>query len=378
MYLGDGVLYKDGNCELRFETPGYAREIRWNQGHLLNRSGSGGNFLYRTVSPGVYVPATNYVGTGAGQYRNGSGGPNQTLTMPFELAAGANPVFRPYAGFYIALNAPVSGAGGLSKYNDTGTLFLNATNTYSGNTVIRGGYLTLGAAGSISNSAVIDVQTGATFNVSSNTAPFVLQPAQTLKGNGSVLGSVIAAGTLSPGASLGTLTFLNDLTLAGNLLIEVNRGASPNCDQIQVSGLLTNAGGGTVTVTNIGSTALAAGDTFQIFNQPVLNGQALTIVSAEGVVWNNKLGVDGSIVVQSAPAPMPATNLTIQATGPTSFQLGGWGGANSFYAVFASTNVAAPMAEWVFLGSTVADGTGWIQFVDSQATSQQRYYRFGQ
>ena len=51
-----------------------------------------------------------------------------------------------------------------------------------------------------------------------------------------------SGGTLSPGASLGTLTINSNLTLAGNLFIEVNKSASPSNDVVVVSGTLTNAG----------------------------------------------------------------------------------------------------------------------------------------
>ena len=190
-----------------------------------------------------------------------------------------------------------------------------------------------------------------------------------------------SGGTLSPGASLGTLTINSNLTLAGNLFIEVNKSASPSNDVVVVSGTLTNAGVGTVTVTNLGAAALAAGDRFVLFNKAVLNGQALTIAPAPGasLAWTNKLAVDGSIAVVSAAAqPVPATNLTIVAAGPASFRLGGRGGANQAYGVYAQTNVALRMTNWWLLGTTNADGSGLIQFLDTQATNKQRFYRFGQ
>jgi hypothetical protein len=117
-----------------------------------------------------------------------------------------------------------------------------------------------------------------------------------------------------------------------------------------------------------------------LFNgKPVLNGQALTVVSSGGEVWTNKLAVDGSIAVITAGAPkVPATNLTIVAVGPTSFNLGGAGAANSAYNVYASTNVTTPMTNWWLIGTTNSDAGGVIQFLDPQATNGQRFYRFGQ
>jgi autotransporter-associated beta strand protein len=272
----------------------------------------------------------------------------------------------------------ISGGTTLQKEGPR-TNTLSGNNTYTGDTLIKAGTLKLGATGSISNTPTINVNSNATFDVSAVTGGFVLQSAQTLKGSGTIVGNVTANGNISPGASIGTLTFNNRLMLAGDLLIEVSKSASPSNDVISVVGTLTNAGVGTVTVTNIGGTDLAAGDSFRIFNQGVSNALALSVVSAGDVVWTNKLAVDGSIAVLSVPLPnVPATNLTIVVASPTSISLGGLGAANSAYGVYASTNLTTPMTNWWLIGTTNSDAGGLIQFVDEQATNDQRFYRFGQ
>ncbi len=239
------------------------------------------------------------------------------------------------------------------------------TTAYSGTTLVKEGTLLVNSLGSIRAESAVSVNPGATFG-----------------GSGTVHGPVtVAAGaTLSPGASVGTLTLNNNLILAGDVFIELDKSLSPSNDLVTVAGTLTNAGNGSVIVTNLGP-ALAAGDSFQIFSQALSNGAAMTIVSAGDVVWTNKLAEDGSIAVLSAgtvPAPVPATNLTIAAVGPTSFSLGGMGAANSAYNVYASTNVALPMTNWWLIGTTNSDVGGVIQFLDPQATNEQRFYRFGQ
>jgi hypothetical protein len=228
---------------------------------------------------------------------------------------------------------------------------------------VKEGTLLLNGAGSLAAGSEVTVRANAT-----------------LGGDGSINGpvTVAAGGTLSPGASVGTFALYGDLTLSGNLFIEVDKSLSQSNDAVIVVGTLTNAGTGTVTVTNLGS-ALAAGNSFQLFDKPVLNGQALTVVSSGGIVWTNKLAVDGSIAVLSAPpAAVPATNLTIVAVGPTSFNLGGAGATNSAYGVYASTNVTLPMTNWWLIGVTNSNGGGVIQFLDPLATNAQRFYRFGQ
>jgi len=183
---------------------------------------------------------------------------------------------------------------------------------------------------------------------------------------------------LSPGASVGTLTLNSNLTLAGNLFIELDKSLTPSNDVVTVAGTLTNAGTGTVTVVNIGSISSAVGDSYQLFNKPLSNGAALTVVSPAGVVWTNRLADNGSIEVLSVPPVVPATNLTITAVGPTSYSLGSMGLANRPYNVHTSTNVALPMASWWRIGTTNSDAGGLIQFLDAQATNAQRFYRFGQ
>jgi autotransporter-associated beta strand protein len=315
---------------------------------------------------------TIYVGPAAQEFNN----PSSTINIgsPIVLAAGANPVFninQASAGV-LTLSGVVSGSGGISKDGTLNPLVLSANNTYSGNTTIKAGILTVLATGSISNSAVIDVQTGATFNVSSN-ANFKLQTAQTLKGNGTIWGNVTTDGTISPGASIGTLTFANNLTVAGNLYIEVDR-SGPTSDLITVLGTANNAGVGAVQVANVGA-ALQVGDSFQIFSAGVANGQALTVVGG-GVVWNNTINSDGKITV--AAIATPATDMHIVMNSPTSFTMGALGAANKPYGVYMAPTVTTPMANWTLIGTATANGSGVIQFTDTQATSQQRYYRFGQ
>jgi autotransporter-associated beta strand protein len=377
-YLEGQVIYKDGATTMQFETPGYAKEVRWIEGSVTSRYGSGSLFLYSGGAPTPY-----YCGVRVSQLRNGNNGPNTTHGNQFILDAGAVLQFRPYNGYSQTINGMISGLGGISHYNDTGTLTLNAANTYSGNTVLRSGTTTLGASGSISNSAVIDVQTDtvngqATFDVSAVTGGFVLQSAQTLKGTGIVNGNVTANGTLSPGASIGNLTFNNDLTVAGNLIIEVDVPSGfPANDTVTVSGTLcTNAGIGAMMVKTNGGAALLAGDSFTVFTQPLLNGQALTVFGG-GLIWTNELASSGKITVTAA-LPVPATDLKVTALGLNSVTLGAKGGANQGYGVLASTDVSAPMSSWTFIGGATADGSGNISFTDTQATQQTKFYRLVQ
>ena len=134
----------------------------------------------------------------------------------------------------------------------TGTLTLAATNTYGGGTTV--------SAGTVFVNGVIDTNT-VTFS------------GGTLSGTGKILGSVAiqSGATFAPGNAAGAavtrFTIGNALTLASGSTtrLKINKTGSVATNDL-VTGLTALACAGTLTVTNIGTGALAAGDTFKIFS----------------------------------------------------------------------------------------------------------------
>jgi autotransporter-associated beta strand protein len=219
-----------------------------------------------------------------------------TLNGNDSLGTATNRFFQMANTALTTLSGVVSDGGlgyGIVKTGN-GTLALNNTETYTGPTLITNG--TLQVNGQLGSGAV---------TVATNAA---------LGGTGTINGpvSVLAGGSLTPGDSIGTLTINNNLALAGNLGIEVNKSGSPTSDTVVVSGTLNNTGTGTVTVTNLGS-PLVQGDTFTLFSKPVVNGVALTVTGAN-VIWTNKLAVDGTIAVASVVSTTP-TNISFTVSG---------------------------------------------------------------
>jgi autotransporter-associated beta strand protein len=210
-----------------------------------------------------------------------------------------------------------------------GIVKLTGVNTYGGATIISNGVLALannaGVDGSISNSTRIFINAGASLDVSGRTDGTLALGAgtssQTLQGNGTLTGNLTVGslGIVSPGASIGTLNVSGNVVLGGATVMELNRASLPKSDEVVAPAITA---GGVLTVTNLGG-ALQAGDTFQLFSTPVTGAFAATNLPALDngykYTWNNKLAVDGTIVVLTAVPVVNThpTNITAVVTGKT-------------------------------------------------------------
>ncbi len=211
-----------------------------------------------------------------------------------------------------------NGAGNTAlATSGSGEQFLSGVNTYAGNTtIIGGGTLGIGAAGSINSSPLISIGNGATFDISAQPS-YTLASGQTLSGTGSFnVNGTMAAGT---GATVFTtssnlIRTLNTggLTLNNGSLVNMDLTPSGTGDVINVSGsngLTINGGSiglyqangivpivdqGTYTLMNYQGTLQGAG-TFSTVANPVpgLNsytfnatGSALTVTISGGNYWS--------------------------------------------------------------------------------------------
>ncbi|QKH38435.1 autotransporter outer membrane beta-barrel domain-containing protein [Achromobacter pestifer] len=131
----------------------------------------------------------------------------------------------------LTLNGNISGPGSLTK-NGASTLTLNGVSAYTGGTYVNSGRLVLGAAGSLAATGIVNIASGATFDLSAGRGTQVFG---TLAGSGTVLmgsnslivggatdgsfdGSVSGTGTLiKQGAGTQTLTGAN--SYAGGTLV---------------------------------------------------------------------------------------------------------------------------------------------------------------
>jgi autotransporter-associated beta strand protein/T5SS/PEP-CTERM-associated repeat protein len=142
------------------------------------------------------------------------------------LLAGGGTLDVPNASTALTITSAISGVGSLNK-TGAGKLILTGANTYAGPTIVDGGTLLVSNTTGSGTGAG-----GATVN---STA--------TLGGTGTIAGSinVAAGGTLSPGASIGTLAtgavLFQDSTSV--LALELNLGATPAADLLSVTGSVT-------------------------------------------------------------------------------------------------------------------------------------------
>jgi autotransporter-associated beta strand protein len=174
-----------------------------------------------------------------------------------------------------------------------GALSLNGINTYGTTTTVSNGLLWVN--GSISHTGAVTVVGGSLGGTGSITAPVIVQ----------------SGGTFSPGASIGTLTINNDLTLAGTTVIEVNKS---NGSRDQVAGLGIVTYGGTLYATNLAGTP-ALGDSYAVFSATahVGNFSGISGSPGNGLAW---FFTNGVLSVVTGVANY-STNLTATVSGST-------------------------------------------------------------
>jgi len=218
------------------------------------------------------------------------------------------------------LSGVISGTGNVIVAGAGSALTLSAPNSYTGNTIISNGTLYLLDPGAIGNSALIDVQSGGTLDVS-GISGFTVNAGQTLRGTGSILqgGNVITVnGTLSAGEAnaVGALILNGDLTMTGTsqISLRINKtGHVLTSDRIAGIGNGTYAG--TLMITNTGTGYLAPGDSFTLFGATAGSGNFSSIVGPPGYTFTFN-PTTGVLTVATVPPTTP-TKVACSLSGKT-------------------------------------------------------------
>ncbi len=189
-----------------------------------------------------------------------TGTPDDTRTLTLAGSnTGAN-TFAPVIGNQGAGAVSVTKAG-------SGTWTLSGASTYTGTTLVQAGTLKL--TGSLSNSAVIDVKSAATFDVSGVSGGFALTSPQTLTGTGTVLGALTNQGTIAPGAltggaTTGTLTLSGDVLLGLGSVVNFELGDASTYDRLV--GIEDLTLDGTINVTLVNGYVPVLGQSFDLLD----------------------------------------------------------------------------------------------------------------
>jgi autotransporter-associated beta strand protein len=254
----------------------------------------------------------------------------------------------------LQLNGVLGGTGGLVK-NGASPLALTAANTFSGTTTISNGNLALIGTASIASSPAIEIEAGAVLDVIGHTGGSItLASGQTLRGNGTVSGSVSApaGSTVSPGVGgTGTLTVTNTITLGGTTLMDVNHDVVPARDQIVATNIVF---GGTLTVVQSG-TALTLGDFFKLFVGANSGSFATINLPAldPGLAWTNTIALNGTISVVAGPSVNLAPTNIVSVVNGNNLELS-WPSDHTGWKLQAQTNTVSVGlgANWVTIPGT--------------------------
>lgn len=263
--------------------------------------------------------------------------------------------------------------GGLNTHATNNALFQTATslikegtgrwtlmrdNTYTGTTTINAGTLHVNGDQSAATGAV------------------TVNAGGTLGGVGVIGGNTTIDGTLSPGVSIGTLSFSQDLTLTPGSRSRFEISKNPfGHDRVVVGDTLALAG--RLEVVNTSVELLEAGDSFPLFSAGSMAGGFATMNLPElddGLAWNtSRLATQGTLWVVNIQPPI----LNHSALANDQFTVSGYGGTPNWnYFVLTATNPASPLAHWIRVATNQFDVQGNFNFTAPLSASEvQRYYR---
>ena len=327
----------------------------------LIQSGAVVDFNVGQTDPGsVYLYGAPYTGATLGSLRLDDSVQSGPVTLMGNSQIGNGSAVGPSI-----ISGTISDNGngyGFAKMG-ANTIQLTAPNTYSGNTAINGGTLSLTGTGSINNSSNISIAAGATFDVSG-----LASSTYTWSGSASLsaAGTGIATNTAATinGAPGGTVSLASrPVALTYNPSSTNGDATHPSLYVAQATLQLNN---NTITVNNASANALGVG-TYTVIQDAagsILGTPNATVnVTGSGLAAGTaaSLSVSGSsvnlVVTASAPPSSPTINSIVRSGG--NLILSGTNGpANGTYTVLTSTNAALHLNLWTPVSTNTFSPTG--------------------
>ena len=281
---------------------------------------TGGRFIMKGTNGQVLTVPNLIINGGLVDYANGADSFVETLggniTLQGNMVNYMGALGSAALSETLFVNASISGSGTLqfcgptvNSGTDIGVVVLGGNNTYTGPTTVASGTVLV--------------------NGSNGNSPITVVTNATLGGSGTIGGAInVQAGAkLAPGVSargaltntIGTLTATSTTSVSGAVAMKINRDASPASDEFAAPSITVNSGA-TLTVANIGSTNLVAGDTFTLFSTLIsgtFSSVTLPTLPSANLSWVNQLAVNGTISVVSGGINPNSTNITFSASGGT-------------------------------------------------------------
>jgi beta-galactosidase len=379
MHQGPGSAYTDWE---NFNVSG--GDIYLGDGGVYDSGGAGNHHTSITLSGGTFHSVNLGSNSGGTQGTNSilPGGTSWVWasTLPVTLATSPGPgivTFAPEVGNIMILNAPFSGAGGLTV-DGPGWVAMSAVNTYSGNTTINQGTMYLYGAGAIPNSSTLIIAGGAMLDTSGLFTNMTLTASQRLTNSSSpaALGGGIntGPGTIALRYAPGTPSFTvtgGILSLATNTTFLLNNtGATFTPGTYK---LITATTGGLVSGAGLPPVMVEGGG--------VVAGQYASLSVSDGELY---------LVVTNSRPPTIANDVTQSVAQGSTFQiaitnlagLAGWsdpdGDAVSFSSVAqvsaSGTNVTSDGTFIYYNGIVASDDYFTYTITDGKLTAMGTVY----
>ena len=180
-------------------------------------------------------------------------------------------------------------------------------------------------------------------------------------GNFSGTGTAQFSGTYSPGNSPAAVSFAGNVAFSPAATLHIELGgtnAGSQYDQLNVSNNITF--GGALNVVLINSFVPAVGQVFHLINAGTTLGSFTTVnlpTLTGGLEWQNNLNADGTIAV-IAPTDSGPQFGSVVLSGSGLIFAGTGGVTNGGFMVLSSTNVAAPLLDWIPVSTNPFDANG--------------------